>query len=112
MLRTTLTLCLALVMAVSAFGQEKHQVGEMTLSSKDAKSLFKTPSYSPYAGRKFPTRVYWGDTHLHTNLSLDARAFGVTLARPSCCRSGHCSTLRGISPLRMKALRRITMAAW
>lgn len=36
-------------------------------------------SYSPYAGRNFPTRVYWGDTHLHTALSLDARAFGVTL---------------------------------
>jgi hypothetical protein len=39
----------------------------------------KTPDYSPYAGRNFPTKVLWGDTHLHTNLSLDARAFGVTL---------------------------------
>ncbi len=55
-----------------------HQVGEMTLTSGDA-GLFKAPGYSPYAGRKFPTRVYWGDTHLHTDLSLDARAFGVTL---------------------------------
>ena len=35
--------------------------------------------YSPYAGRSFPTRVLWGETHLHTNLSLDARGFGVTL---------------------------------
>ena len=24
-------------------------------------------SYSPYAGRNFPTRVFWGDTHLHTS---------------------------------------------
>jgi hypothetical protein len=39
----------------------------------------KAPSYSPYAGRNFPTRVYWGDTHIHTRLSLDARGFGVTL---------------------------------
>jgi hypothetical protein len=30
------------------------------------------PSYSPYAGRTFPTRVFWGDTHLHTAVSVDA----------------------------------------
>lgn len=35
--------------------------------------------YSPYAGRNYPARVFWGDSHLHTNLSLDARAFGNTL---------------------------------
>ena len=28
--------------------------------------------YSPYAGRSFPTRVLWGDTHLHTAVSVDA----------------------------------------
>ena len=39
----------------------------------------KEPSYSPYAGRNFPTKVLWGDTHLHTTNSLDARAGGVTL---------------------------------
>ena len=22
--------------------------------------------YSPYAGRNFPTQVFWGDTHVHT----------------------------------------------
>ena len=33
-------------------------------------------SYSPYARRGFPSRVYWGDTHLHTALSMDAGAFG------------------------------------
>jgi hypothetical protein len=32
--------------------------------------------YSPYAGRSFPERVFWGDTHLHTALSFDAGAFG------------------------------------
>lgn len=30
------------------------------------------PKYSPYAGRDFPTQVYWGDTHLHTAVSVDA----------------------------------------
>ena len=35
--------------------------------------------FSPYAGRRFPTKALWGDTHLDTSNSLDARAFGVTL---------------------------------
>ena len=35
--------------------------------------------YSPYAGRNFPTRVFWGETHLHTGMSLDAGAFGARL---------------------------------
>jgi hypothetical protein len=28
--------------------------------------------FSPYAGRNFPTRVFFGDTHLHTAVSVDA----------------------------------------
>jgi Protein of unknown function (DUF3604) len=35
--------------------------------------------YSPYAGDKYPTDVFWGDTHLHTGLSLDAGLFGNTV---------------------------------
>ena len=35
--------------------------------------------YSPYAGRNFPTRPYFGDTHLHTSFSMDAGAFGARL---------------------------------
>ena len=42
--------------------------------------LYKKPGYSPYAGRNYPTRVLWGDTHLHTANSLDAAAFGDALA--------------------------------
>jgi hypothetical protein len=36
--------------------------------------------FSPYAGRNFPTQVYWGDTHLHTGMSMDAGAFGARLS--------------------------------
>ena len=48
------------------------------LALKNQKPL-KGEGYSPYAGKNFPTKLLWGDTHLHTKLSLDARAFGVTL---------------------------------
>src|SRR5512139_2007239 len=37
------------------------------------------PPYSPYAGRNFPTRPFFGDTHLHTGFSMDAGAFGARL---------------------------------
>jgi len=35
--------------------------------------------FSPYAGRNFPTQVFWGDTHVHTGMSMDAGAFGARL---------------------------------
>ena len=39
----------------------------------------REPAYSPYAGRNFPTQVYWGDTHVHTDNSLDANGFGARI---------------------------------
>jgi hypothetical protein len=33
-------------------------------------------SFSPYAGRDFPTQAFFGDTHVHTSVSMDAGAIG------------------------------------
>jgi Protein of unknown function (DUF3604) len=33
-------------------------------------------NYSPYADWRYPTRVYWGDQHLHTSHSTDAGLVG------------------------------------
>ena len=53
-----------------------------TLSPEKADRVFAAkPNYSPYAGRNFPTRPLFGDTHLHTGMSFDAGAFGARLTR-------------------------------
>ena len=41
-------------------------------------TLYPGKAYSPWAKRSFPSHVYWGETHLHTGLSLDAGLFGNT----------------------------------
>ena len=68
-------LAIALALPVSLLAQD---VG-LTPSEDDVRGTVREPSYSPYAGRNFPTEVYWGDTHVHTNNSLDARGFGVII---------------------------------
>lgn len=63
--------------------------------------------YSPFLGNSHLTQPLWGDTHLHTNLSLDARAFGVTLGQQQAYRlargervvSSHGEALRLARPL-------------
>jgi hypothetical protein len=36
-------------------------------------------AYSPHAGTNYPTKVLFGDTHIHTTLSMDAGMTGTTL---------------------------------
>jgi hypothetical protein len=51
-----------------------------TLDKDSAEKVFPAKrAYSPYAGRNFPTRPVFGDTHLHTSFSMDAGAFGARL---------------------------------
>ena len=50
------------------------------------KSLYPGIGYSPYAQRSFPSNVYWGETHLHTGLSLDAGLFGNILTHEDAYR--------------------------
>jgi hypothetical protein len=49
------------------------------LPGTPSEKAFPKPPYSPYAGRSYPTRPYFGDTHVHTALSMDAGAFGARL---------------------------------
>jgi hypothetical protein len=48
-------------------------------SEKAERAHQQSAVYSPYADRNFPTRPFFGDTHLHTAFSMDAGAFGARL---------------------------------
>jgi len=56
-----------------------HVLADAVPSEEAVKGLFTDQTFSPYANRNFPERPLWGDSHLHTGLSLDAGAFGNTL---------------------------------
>ena len=61
--------------------------------------------YSPYAGRNFPTRVFWGDTHLHTGMSMDAGAFGARLSPEDAYRFARGEELTSSTGLQVKLSR-------
>ncbi|MEJ2383023.1 MAG: DUF3604 domain-containing protein [Xanthomonadales bacterium] len=67
-------LCAALCLAVAGTVAAQIVPSEESLSD-----LYPGKAYSPYAQRRFPDRVFWGDTHLHTGLSMDAGLFGARL---------------------------------
>ena len=64
----------SVVLAQDTGGHSKEDVG---------KAFPAKPPYSPYAGRSYPTRPFFGDTHLHTAFSMDAGAIGARLCRPT-----------------------------
>ena len=72
---------LALVsLTLQAFAQDKPAVTDSgQLNVEAAARAFPKRGFSPYANRNYPTRVFWGDQHVHTGWSADAGAFGCTL---------------------------------
>ncbi len=68
-LSVTVFAACAWFLGASAFAQE--EVNGEGLRKDDLARVSK-PQYSPYAGRNYPTRVLFGDTHLHTSVSVDA----------------------------------------
>ncbi len=63
-------ICVFAVFAGSAFAQEPPP------EAASLEKAYEQDRFSPYANRSFPSRVFWGDTHLHTSISMDAGAIG------------------------------------
>ena len=79
LLLVTYSLCAMVVIGMAYTAIAGDTVG-LPAPTPDAVSAFPGQKYySPYAGRNFPTQVFWGDTHLHTGMSMDAGAFGARL---------------------------------
>ncbi len=67
-------------LALPVFAQDHVHTDDVgTLDKAALEKAFPTPPYSPYAGRNFPTRPFFGDTHLHTSYSMDGGAAGARL---------------------------------
>lgn len=75
--------CMGMPAFAAELGHKEGEVNDPCLGTVDKADLEKVmPTklpYSPYAGRNFPTRPFFGDTHLHTGYSMDAGAFGAKL---------------------------------
>ena len=67
-LLVALTLTTSLQLAASDITPDK---GKIVTDKKIVEGIGQS-DYSPYAGRDFPNQVFWGDTHLHTAVSVDA----------------------------------------
>ena len=65
------TLGVLLLSALPALAQDAGTPTKQSLSD-----AYTGKAYSPYGGRNFPERPLWGDSHLHTSLSMDAGLFG------------------------------------
>lgn len=67
--------------------------------------LYTGKTYSPYAKRNFPSNVYWGETHLHTGLSLDAGLFGCVLDHDDAYQFGRGDEVTSSTGLKVKLSR-------
>ena len=77
-MQTLPSIAAAIALSVYVIPALAGDVGELSKSEAD-KVFPAKPPYSPYADRNFPTRPFFGDTHLHTSYSMDAGAFGARL---------------------------------
>lgn len=83
--KKAITLSVTLMMSMPVMASDLGLAGTITPDAI-VEGLYPGKGYSPYANRDFPTDVYWGETHLHTGLSLDAGLFGNILGHEDAYR--------------------------
>jgi hypothetical protein len=73
------TFTIKLFCVIVLLGSATSAFAQITPAKESLSSLYPGKAYSPHAERNFPDDVFWGDTHLHTGLSMDAGLFGARL---------------------------------
>jgi len=74
-----LTLIMGLLSLILLAGFVTSASAQFSPSKDSLSDLYPGKAYSPYAERSYPDQVFWGDTHLHTGLSMDAGLFGARI---------------------------------
>ncbi|MEE8120935.1 MAG: DUF3604 domain-containing protein [Anaerolineales bacterium] len=75
-MKSNRTFTIALATLIVSFAITAAFAQEPPPEAASLQKAFKKDRFSPYANRSFPSLVLWGDTHVHTALSMDAGAFG------------------------------------
>ena len=88
---------LAMLLTMPAMAQD---IG--TPSPEILNRIYPGKAYSPYAERSFPNQVFWGETHLHTGVSLDAGLFGNILGHEDAYRFARGEQIKASSGLQVK----------
>ena len=70
----------AAIVAALLLGQSAAAFDVGTPTADLLSTSYTGKVYSPYAKRAIATRPLWGDSHLHTSLSMDAGLFGNRLS--------------------------------
>ena len=103
---TTLLLAGALLIVPTISQSETLIPDKGVYDDAIAKQAWSTrDTYSPYAKQAYATQVFWGDTHLHTALSVDATIFGSTLGLEDAYRFARGEEVRASSGQRVKLSR-------
>ena len=90
-----LAVCISLPMAL--FGQEYMVPDKENFKAKK--------DYSPYTDEYFPTKAYFGDTHLHTSWSTDAGLAGASLGPDEAYRVARGEVVKSHTGLNVRLIR-------
>ena len=113
----SVALLLTQIAYISTIGRRKVVTGVLTASvmalcvglsalAQDAPPPSNKPrNYSPYPEKTFPSRVYFGDTHLHTSYSTDAGMVGNTVGPEDAYRFALGEEVKSSTGLRAKLQR-------
>jgi hypothetical protein len=93
----------ALILSVLAVFSVTVFAAEFTVEKNDA--AYNEPDYSPFVDQHYPTRVLWGDTHLHTANSVDAGFTGTTLGPEEAYRFARGEEVTSSGGMRAKLIR-------